>query len=140
MDAMSNAEAFISGNPELKKQHFHIGHSLFPKGYVRIDACTELVHIELDLTYTVLHVPSQEGLEYEDSSGTTFNFYLDGGIDERNTMKIPFNIGTSVFFDGFLLPHRQERNSISTPLLNVCACGNLVPEMQEEEVEVQKEE
>jgi hypothetical protein len=121
--AESMLKALYCSNSELEKQHPALRHSWFPSGFACLDAFTEFAHTEPDQTYTLLHCPPQESLEYEDPSGTTFNFYLDGGVNDYNTMKIPLNIGTSVFFSGFFLLHRQERHS-DTQLLNLGAYGN----------------
>jgi hypothetical protein len=124
-------EGLCCSNPNLKERHRPLGSSGFPSGFVCINAYTEIIHTEPDHTYTMIYCPPQEGLRYNDPSGTTFNFYLDGVDDDDNDctkenklkVTIPLNIGTSIFFSAFFLSHRQERHS-NIPLLNLGAYGN----------------
>jgi hypothetical protein len=94
----------------------------FPTAVVCVGASTTIAHTEMDHTYTLIHCPSQEGLGYNSDSRATFNFYLQGVADDMACIKIPLNEGTSVFFSGTFLMHRQECNE--SQFVNLGFYGN----------------
>lgn len=114
-------------NPELENQHPRMGSWWFPSAFLCIDACTERPHTEPDHTYTLLHVPPQDNgdgpIKYAESTGTFFNFYLNGkSRASGDHIRIPMNVGVSIFFNGFFLLHNQTRNG--KPLINIGVYGN----------------
>jgi hypothetical protein len=98
------------------------GQAWYPAAVICHGASTSIAHTEMDITYTMIHCPQQERLGYRLDSGTTFNFYLRGVADDESCLKIPLNEGTSVFFSGFLMMHRQE--CINDSFVNLAFYGN----------------
>lgn len=116
-------EAMYDANPELKLQHPKLSQWWWPAAFVCLDAYTEIEHTERDLTYTLLHVPRQRkrwqvSLQYDESTGTVFNFYLNEGL----TIKVPMKVGVTIFYSAFFLKHRQT--SSGKPLVNIAVYGN----------------
>ena len=69
-----------------------------------VNAVTEELHTEDDVTYTVIDVPLQK------KSTTDIKYHFLFYINKNINLSLPMNPGTSIVFSGKLLTHRQSCN------------------------------
>ena len=69
-----------------------------------VNAVTEELHTEDDVTYTVIDVPLQK------RSQTDIKYHFLFYINKKINLSLPMNPGTSIVFSGKLLTHRQSCN------------------------------
>lgn len=110
-------------NPLLKPHVSNISGTRFPAVFLCVNAFTLRRHTERDCSYTLITVPKQEGLSDGGYSGYFFNFYLNN--KNGDVIKVPMQVGTSIFFSGYFLTHNQSRVSDHIPtFVNISAYGN----------------
>ena len=69
-----------------------------------VNAITEELHTEDDVTYTVIDVPIQT----KSKIGTKYHFLFQ--LNNKYNLSIPMATGTTIIFSGKLLSHRQSCN------------------------------
>ena len=80
---------------------------LFDHGIINAHLCvnaeTQIVHTEMDSSYTLITVPHQPDCNWQQKQ-TQFNFHI--GCDERIIIRM--TPGICFMFSGYLLSHNQE--------------------------------
>ena len=71
-----------------------------------VNAITKCWHIENDVTYTIISVPTQEMR----SNDRDYHFLFK--LQSKYTLSVPLKEGTTVLFSGEMLTHRQSCNAL----------------------------
>lgn len=112
-----------NANPLLQSHVGNIKGTRFPAVFLCVDAFTLRKHTERDCSYTLITVPKQDGLGVGHTSGYFFNFYLNN--EAGDVIRVPMQLGTSIFFNGYFLTHKQSRAIDHVPtFVNISAYGN----------------
>ena len=85
---------------------------------ITVNAQTLQSHNEMDCTYTLISVPNQDKMNSE------YDFFLQ--FNDRNNLVIPYEVGTTLLFNGYYLIHRQRctRGVINECFINMASYGN----------------
>ena len=108
-------KANITSLEDIKGTHFHTG-------FWNINASTDEPHAEEDGGYTLITVPPQEWSQ--EKQRDTFHLYFEFRINDELTIKIPMTVGTSFWFHGMFLTHRQQHNDMYTASGRKICCVN----------------
>ncbi|CAB9524035.1 hypothetical protein SEMRO_1486_G276690.1 [Seminavis robusta] len=109
-------------NSKLENDLSFVGSSSFPTVLFCVSAETEHFHAECDVSYTLIYVPGQGWFKEGESGRLEMLFALDedGGLVDA----VQLDIGTSLYFSGFFLLHRQNLKVRDEVFFNVAAYGS----------------
>ena len=88
-------------NPDLENNIPLLGGTQYAAAYVNVEAETMQPHTEPDTSYTMISVPAQPNVSYNEPAHASFNFYFEDS--DTPHVSIPLRPGVSIFFQWLLV-------------------------------------